>query len=139
MILHEVRFRAKFPVLWHNCGSCAIIPEIPRNLALLFAARSSGCLYRRLNSGPHASQNEVTAQAGPAAIHLCVRSQQLIDVAHPLRPCGTKPLLGADVITAGEEATRTVADATSLVPVTATMWQHVIVSLLWFALSAQWM
>jgi MFS family permease len=47
--------------------------------------------------------------------------------------------LGADVITAGEEATRTVAGATSLAPVTATMWQHVIVSLLWFALSAQWM
>ena len=43
------------------------------------------------------------------------------------------------MITAGEEATRTVAGATSLAPVTATMWQHVIVSLLWFALSAQWM
>ena len=60
-------------------------------------------------------------------------------MAYPLRTCGTKPLLGADEITAGEEATRTVAGATSLAPVAATMWQHVIVSLLWFALSAQWM
>jgi MFS family permease len=43
------------------------------------------------------------------------------------------------VITAGEEATRIMTGATSLPPVSATMWQHVIVSLLWFALSAQWM
>src|SRR5580704_12457788 len=68
-----------------------------------------------------------------------VRSQQLIIVAHPLRTCGTKPLFGADVITAREEATQSVAGATSLPPVSATMWQHVVVSLLWLALSAQWM
>jgi hypothetical protein len=43
------------------------------------------------------------------------------------------------VITAGEEATRIMTGATSLPPVSATMWQHVIVSLLWFALFAQWM
>jgi MFS family permease len=43
------------------------------------------------------------------------------------------------VITAGEEATRIITGATSLPRVSATMWQHVIVSLLWFALSAQWM
>ena len=43
-------------------------------------------------------------------------------------------------MTAGEEATRIAAGATSLSPVsTAGMWQLVIVSLLWFALSAQWM
>jgi MFS family permease len=32
-----------------------------------------------------------------------------------------------------------VTDETSLPPVSATMWQHVFVSLLWFPLSAQWM
>jgi MFS family permease len=34
--------------------------------------------------------------------------------------------------------TRIDTGATSLSPVSASMWQHVIVSLLWFALSAQW-
>ncbi|MGO9235793.1 MAG: hypothetical protein ACLP4V_17625 [Methylocella sp.] len=42
-------------------------------------------------------------------------------------------------MTGGEEATQIVTGATSLPPVSATMWQHVIVSLLWFSLSAQWM
>ena len=42
-------------------------------------------------------------------------------------------------MTAGEEATRIAAGATSLSPVSAAMWQLVIVSLLSFALSAQWM
>jgi MFS family permease len=35
--------------------------------------------------------------------------------------------------------TRIETGATSLSPVNTSMWQHVIVSLLWFALSAQWM
>ena len=35
--------------------------------------------------------------------------------------------------------TRIETGATSLLPVSASIWQHVIVSLLWFALSAQWM
>jgi hypothetical protein len=43
--------------------------------ALHFFA-ASGCLYRNSIRGPHA-----------AAVHLCVRSQQLIIVAHPLRTC----------------------------------------------------
>jgi MFS family permease len=42
-------------------------------------------------------------------------------------------------MTGGEDATQIVTGATSLPPVSATMWQHVIVSLLWFALSEQWM
>jgi len=42
-------------------------------------------------------------------------------------------------MTAGEEATRIMAGTTSLSPVSASMWQHVVVSLLWLALSAQWM
>jgi MFS family permease len=43
------------------------------------------------------------------------------------------------VMTGGEDATQIVTGATSLPRVSATMWQHVTVSLLWFALSAQWM
>ncbi len=49
------------------------------------------------------------------------------------------PLLGADVMTGGEDATQILTGATSLPPVSVTTWQHVNVSLLWFALSAQWM
>jgi MFS family permease len=82
---------------------------------------------------------EFTEKRVPAALHLCVISQQLIDAAHSLRQCWTKPLLGAVVMTAGEEATWILVGVTSLSPVSASMWQHVIVSLLWFALSAQWM
>jgi MFS family permease len=56
-----------------------------------------------------------------------------------IAPVPDKATLGADVVTAGEDATQIVTGATSLPPVSATMWQHVIMSLLWFALSAQWM
>jgi len=42
-------------------------------------------------------------------------------------------------MTGGEDATQILTGATSLPPVSVTTWQHVIVSLLWFALSAQWM
>ena len=42
-------------------------------------------------------------------------------------------------MTAAEESTRIETGATSLPPVNPSMWQHVIVSLVWFALSAQWM
>jgi len=42
-------------------------------------------------------------------------------------------------MTGGGDATQIVTGATSLPLVSATMWQHVTVSLLWFALSAQWM
>jgi archaellum biogenesis protein FlaJ (TadC family) len=42
-------------------------------------------------------------------------------------------------MTGGEDATQILTRATSLPPVSVTTWQHVIVSLLWFALSAQWM
>src|ERR1035437_9525793 len=66
-------------------------------------------------------------QQAAAALHHCVRSQQLINAAHPLLPCRTRPLLGADVMTGGEDATQIVTGATSLPPVSATMWQHVIV------------
>ena len=42
-------------------------------------------------------------------------------------------------MTGGEDATQILTRATSLPPVSVTTWQHVIVSLFWFALSAQWM
>src|SRR5450631_686041 len=62
MILCEVRVRAKFYAIWY-CVS---------------AARSSCYHYRKLNLGSHASQNKVAASKP----HRCVRSQQLINVAH---------------------------------------------------------
>ena len=60
MILSEVRFRAKFHALHFL---------LPRRAAV----------YCKLKSGPHA-----------AAVHLCVRSQQLIIMAHPLRTCAKR-------------------------------------------------